>query len=57
MAELEKGDLQVHINELLQAGHNETIVSRLLSQPLTVILALGALLTAGYYIYQIRRPS
>jgi hypothetical protein len=58
--ELERGDRQVHIDELLPEGQrapNETIVSRLLSQPLTAILALGALLTAGYYIYRIRVPS
>ena len=58
--ELERGDRQVHIDELLPEGRrvpNETIVSRLLSQPLTAILALGALLAAGYYIYRIRVPS
>jgi hypothetical protein len=59
-AELERGDRQVHIDELPPEGRrapDETIVSRLLSQPLTAILALGALLTVGYYAYQIRKSS
>jgi hypothetical protein len=56
--ELERGDRQVHINELLQAGQgasNGTIVSRLLAEPLASILALGALLAIGYYVYQARK--
>jgi hypothetical protein len=54
-AELERGDRQVHINELLQAGQgapDETIVSRLLAEPLAAILALGALFAIVYYVYQ-----
>jgi hypothetical protein len=57
-AELERGDRQVHIDELLPESRrapDETIVSRLLSQPLTAILALGALIAIGYYVYQARR--
>jgi hypothetical protein len=60
VAELERGYRQVHIDELLPEGGrapDETIVSRLLSQPLTAILALGTLLTAGYYAYQIRKSG
>ena len=48
----------MHINELLQAGQgapNESIVSRLLAEPLATILALGALLAIGYYVYQARK--
>jgi len=57
-AELERGDRQVHIDELLPEGQgapNETIVSRLLADPLAAILALGALLATGYYVYQARK--
>ena len=53
--ELERGDRQVHIDELLPEGRSapdETIVSRLLSQPLTAILALGAARA-----YQIRKSG
>jgi len=56
--ELERGDRQVHIDELLPEGQgapNETIVSRLLAEPLAAILALGALLAIGYYVYQARK--
>ena len=56
-AELDGGDRQVHIDELLQAGQeatNGTIVSKLLADPLAAILALGALLAIGYYVYQAR---
>lgn len=56
-SELEKGDRQVHIDELLQADQeapNGTIVSRLLADPLAAILALVALLAIGYYVYQAR---
>jgi len=56
--ELERGDRQVHINELLLAGQearDETIVSRLLAEPLPAILALGALFAIGYYVYQARK--
>jgi hypothetical protein len=56
-AKLEKGDRQVNIDELLPAGHNETIVSRLLTQPLAAVLALGTLLAAGYYIHRTRKSS
>lgn len=59
-AELEKGDRQLNIDELLPAGQDSpknTIVSRLLAQPLAGILALGTLLAVGYYIHQTRRPS
>jgi len=47
----------VHINELLPAGQGaqRTIVSRLLAEPLAAILALGALLAIGYYVYQARK--
>ncbi len=57
-AELERGDRQVHINELLQEGQgapDETIVSRLLAEPFAAILALGALFATGYYVYQVRK--
>lgn len=47
-AELERGDRQVNIDELLPRGQ-ETLVARLLAQPLAVIMVLGGFVLAGYY--------
>jgi len=47
-AELEKGDRQVNIDELLP-GVQETLVDRLLAQPLAVIMVLGGIVLAVYY--------
>jgi len=47
-AELERGDRQVNIDELLPGGQ-ETLVARLLAQPLVVMVVLGSFVLAGFY--------
>lgn len=56
--EIEKGNRQVNIDQLLQEGdHKENLISWLLAQPLAIVLALGTLLAIGYYVYQARKTG
>jgi len=55
-AELERGDRQVNIDELLNR-EQETFLTQLLAQPLAVIMVLGGLVLAAYYSLRFYKGS